>query len=105
MFCHGIGGMMERPASTPINFPERRIFMKSSDVHVPVPVAESGERLAAKEMPHGPTHAVRSLLPRYHLPGVISPASIEGNFMSAGEPERRRVVSGMGPSFVIIFGE
>src|ERR1041384_744654 len=96
--CHGIGGMIGLPAAEPMNFPVRSILINNSSVHAPLPVALSGERLAAKETPHGPTHAVKSLLPRYHLPGVISELSIFGSFMSAGLPENKRVSSTMGPS-------
>src|SRR5258706_12260566 len=102
---HGMGGIIGLPASAPINLPVRRIFIKSSSVHAPLPVARSGVKLAAKEIPHGPTHAVKSLLPKYHLPGVISVVSTVGNFVSAGLPESTRVSSTMGPCGVIIFGE
>src|SRR5436190_16985569 len=60
MACHGIGGMIGRPASAPMCLPERRIFLNDSAVQAPMPVAESGVRLRGKEVPHGPNHVVRS---------------------------------------------
>src|SRR4030095_4847012 len=85
-------------------FPLRSILINNSSVHAPLPVALSGERLAEKETPHGPTHAVRSLLAKYHLPGVTSVLSMRGSFISAGLPESKRVSSSMGPFLVIILG-
>src|SRR5712671_72402 len=104
MNSQGIGGIMDRPASAPMNLPERSILINSSSVHAPLPVALSGVRFAAKETPHGPTHEVRSLLAKYHLPGATSVVSIRGNFPSAGDPESTRVSSTIGPCGVIILG-
>src|SRR5688572_13330693 len=104
MNCQGIGGIIGLPASAPINFPVRSILINNSSVHAPLPVALSGVRLAEKETPHGPTHEVRSLLAKYHLPGVISVVSMRCSLPSAGEPESRRVSSMIGPCGVMILG-
>src|SRR5947207_14141029 len=56
---HGIGGIIERPASAPMCLPERIILMKVSGVHAPIPVAESGVRFRGKDVPHGPNHVVK----------------------------------------------
>src|SRR5215510_3170290 len=56
-------------------------------------------------MPHGPTHAVRSMfVSAAHLSGPRTPWGTSGTFALAGCPERRRDVSGAGPLSVITFG-
>src|SRR5438552_333622 len=101
-----MGGRIGRPVSTPICLPVRIVLINISAVHEPSPVVESGVRLAGYEIPHGPTHEVRSGPARYQLPGLISFALNLGSLLSAGCPLSGRLLStSILPSLVNVFGE
>src|ERR1041384_440779 len=101
-----MGGRMSLPF--PMSFPVRIALMNMSCVQLPSPVSLSGVRLRVKDVPQGPLQAVRLWLVMVsHLSGVIPRilSGYGGSFSFAGCPERRRVVSGIGPIGVITFGE
>jgi hypothetical protein len=81
----GIGGNSGR--ATPKCLPVRMVLMKSSEVQSPIPVCLSGVRFAAKLTPHGPAHAVKSLLaiaPHLSGPGPITSGGTGGSCAFAG---------------------
>src|SRR5215469_4729527 len=78
--------------------------MKSWAVQGPRPVT-SGVRFAPKLTPHGPAHAVKSLVASApHLVGPITSCGTAGNGASEGWPDSKREASGCGPFGVITFG-
>src|SRR6266436_1459034 len=98
-----MGGKMSRPL--PRCLPFRIVLIKVVWVHAPMPVAESGVRLAVYEIPHGPTKVVRSGARYIQLPGWVGFVSKGGKGSLAGCPDKSLVESSTGPRLVMIFGE
>src|SRR6185437_5856713 len=98
-----MGGISIRPPSIPMYLPLRMAFLNWASVQFPMPVS-SEVIFAAKEVPHGPIVAVRSLLNTIN-PFWISFGSAVGIGRLEGNPDNIFRVSISGPCGPIRFGE
>src|SRR5687767_6619650 len=68
-----------------------------------MPVVGSGVMLAEKEVPQGPTQAVKCLLPNVQ-PAFTVAWSYGGSFSPAGCPDKCKLMSGSGIPFLYFLG-
>src|SRR4029079_13617052 len=101
--CHGMGGSNDLEPASPLNFPSLIAYINCSSFQLPVPVA-SEVKLAAKEIPQGPIHEVKSLVVTNPLLSN-SFRFTSGGDSCAGWPDNNKALSISGPRSVIFFGE
>src|SRR4249919_866096 len=99
-----MGGRIGLPPAWPKCFPVLMVLINTSSVQAPIPVVESGVRLAGNEIPKGPIKQVRSGQRKIQLPGTSTFLSIGIVGIPPGCPERVLLESGTGPIAVNVLG-